>query len=823
MAAYKVHFLAKVAILSELNDQELTELAEYFQWEEYAQGTEIIQQGQERHWFYVLTEGRAEATVNKKGLETMPAITFSPGDTFGEIALFTGQPSPKTILCVENCIVLAMDAEHFARMLIRWPILYKKFIETLSNRLNQVNTGLWEAKHKDFLRAGLQISQYEQKFYGIWGSAKTTKEVENKLTELAQEEGHLLLIGERGTGRQMMAWFLHKRKFGEAAPFVVVDGRHLDQQWGDLMFETHDHDTPSSPMNRGLLDIAEHGTLFIREINLISPRAQLRLAKSLQCRECKCFIIGSINDDPEQLTQRLIPELKACFNLTYKITPLRERKRDIAVIAQGVLEKLALQNNRKTPTLDQEATKLLLSHNYRQGNVTELLQVIERAFYLAEYDVIGLEHVFFGPTAEKLGWSIDLLSWQWVEKLIKKGTFILWLQRICALIFLSIIAIPLVAPSTTLSYLVFTAVWGLWWPALAIISPFLGRVWCTVCPFSYLMDLVQKVFHLNRPVPDFLKKYDYLIITFLFLFIFWIEAVTGMRYNPQLTVVLLASILLSAIISGIIFTRHTWCHHICPLGGFVGTASIGGMLEVRSDATVCLNKCTTYECYKGHGDVPGCPMSMHAPYVDNNLACKMCFNCVRNCPNGAVKFNLRVPAREVWHLVRVNQGYAIFIGVLLMMLLPINYFEPLHQTLSPQKWNLWFTIVYWGSALLAGGMAWLIAKPFKTKAASQRIKLIFAAIPLVLGGYIFYQIHFLPGIGSLMFGVGLKTSAANTQAYYIPALMVGQALAILIGVALSGFSAVMVLVGAKEKSVSKSAKLEQLLPVGKGGSVEQGK
>jgi hypothetical protein len=101
--------------------------------------------------------------------------------------------------------------------------------------------------------------------------------------------------------------------------------------------------------------------------------------------------------------------------------------------------------------------------------------------------------------------------------------------------------------------------------------------------------------------------------------------------------------------------------------------------------------------------------------------------------------------------------------------------------------------------------------------------LIFAAIPLVLGGYIFYQIHFLPGIGSLMFGVGLKTSAGNTQAYYIPALMVGQALAILIGVALSGFSVVMVLVGAKEKSVSKSAKLEQLLPVGKGGSIEQGK
>lgn len=809
MTAYKVHYLAKVEFLSDLNIEELTELAGDFQWKAFDKGTDIIRQDQERHWFYVLTEGKAEVLVNKKGLDTLPVNTFGPGDTFGEISLFTGQPAPNTIRCLDDCMVLALDAELFARMLIRWPILYKRFIEKLSNRLNQLNTGLWEAKHKDFLRSGLQVSQFEQKFYGIWGSTKTTKEVERNLAELAQANGHLLLIGERGTGRQMMAWFIHKGRFGEAAPFVLVDGRHFDQQWGDLMFATQAHEDHLPPLSSGLLDIAEGGTLFIREINLISPRAQLRLAKSLQARGSKCFIIGSLNAGPENLSQRLIPELRDCFIQTYQITPLRERKRDIPVIAQGVLDKLAKQNKRKPPTLDQEATKLLLSHNYRQGNVTELLQVIERAFFLAEHDVIGLEHVFFGPTAEKIGRSINLLSWQWLEKLIKNGEFLLWLQRICTIIFFIIIGLPLVASDTPMAALVFTVVWGLWWPALAIISPFLGRVWCTVCPFSFVMALAQKVFHLNRPVPDLLKKYDYLLITFLFLFIFWVEAVTGMRYNPSYTVMLLISILLSAIITGIIYTRHTWCHHLCPLGGFVGTASIGGMLEVRSDATVCLNKCTTYECYRGKGNVQGCPMSMHLPFVDNNLACKMCFNCVRNCPNGAVKINIRVPAREVWHLVRVNQGYAIFIGVLLVIILPINYFEPLHLSWPLEKWRLWFSIAYWGSAVLAGMLTWLIAKPFKTKAASRRIKLVFAFIPLVLGGYIFYQLHFLPGVSSLMFGLGLKNAAGNTQAYYIPALIVGQALAIMIGIGLTGFSLAMVLLSNKEKPAVNPGPVEQ--------------
>lgn len=815
MTAYKVYFLAKVEFFSELNTQELTELARDFQWEEYARGADIIRQGQERHWFYVLTEGKAEVLVNKEGRDSLQVSSFGPGDTFGEISLFTGHPAPTTIRCLEKCKVLALDSEHFARMLVRWPKLYERFIAKLSARLNQVNIGLWEAKHKEFLRSGLQQTQFEYKFYGLWGSPKTTKEVESKLAELTQNKEHLLLIGERGTGRQMMAWYFHKRQFGEAAPFIVVDGRQFDQQWGDLMFETHGHEgNLPAVRSSGLLDIAEGGTLFIREINLISPRAQLKLAAALRSQEINCLIVGSLKAEPELLAQRLIPELRSCFTQTYKITPLRERKRDIPVIAQGILDKLARQHNRKTPTLNQEATKLLLSHNYRQGNVTELIQVIERAFFLAEEDVIGLEHVFFGPTAEKIGRSVDLLSWPWIEKLIKNGVFILWLQRITTVIFLLITMLLLLAPQTKMTTTLFVLVWGLWWPALAIISPFLGRVWCTVCPFSFVMEQFQKLYHRNLPVPNFLKQYDYLFISFLFPLIFWIEAITGMRFNPVYTGLLLMSILVAAIVIGMIFTRHTWCRHLCPLGGFVGTASIGGMLEVRADAAVCLNKCTTYECYRGKGDLTGCSMSQHAPFVDNNLACKLCFHCVRNCPNGAVKMNLRVPAREVWHLVRVNQGFAIFIGVLLAILIPINYFEPLHRIWPLQKWQLWFSLAYWGTAFTAGVLTWLIARPFQTKAASRRIKLVFAFIPMVLAGYIIYQLHFLPGAGSLMLGLGFKTAAGITQTHYVPALMVGQAVAATIGLALTGITVIMVLLRDKEKPATNPGPVKQTSPPG---------
>lgn len=796
----KSYFLSKVELLSELSMHELEELAEYFQWEEYPRGSDIIRQGQERHWLYVLTQGKAEVLVNKKGLTSMQISSFLPSDYFGEISLFTGKPAPTTVRATEDSRVLALDSEHFARTLIRWPKLYEVFLEKLSQQLNQVNVGLWEAKHKEFLRSGLQLNQFQNKFYGLWGSTKTTREVENKLAELAKNREHLLLIGERGTGRQILAWHLHKRQFGESAPFVVVDGHHFDQQWGDLMFESHTHDDNSTTFkSSSLLDIAESGTLFIREINLISPRAQLKLAEALRVGEIECRIIGSLKREPELLQDRLTPQMKECFTQTYKIPPLRERKKDIPVIAEGVLDKLALQYNRNKVTMTVEAVRLLLTHDYRQGNVTELIQIIERAFFLAEENFIGLEHLFLGPTAEKTGRSINLLSWPWVEKLVQKGIFPLWVQRITTFIFVVIIISLLLAPGTKISAFLLVMVWSLWWPALTILSPFFGRVWCGICPSSFIMERFQKYFHLNRPVPALLKKYDYLFITFLFLLVFWTEVVTIMRYDFLYTSLWLISIVFAASVVGIIFTRHTWCRHLCPLGGFVGMASIGGMLEVRSDANVCLNKCTTHECYRGTENITGCPMSQYAPFVDNNLDCKLCLNCVRNCPNGAVQINLRVPAREVWHLVRVNQGFAIFIGVSLAVLFPVNYFESLQQTMALSEWRLWFTAAFWGTALVAGLLTWLIARPFKTEMTSTRIKLVFAFIPLILSGYMVYQMHFLPGANSVMLGLGLKSAEGAKQTFFIPALIIGQTFAVIFGFTVTVFTIVMVLLRDKKK------------------------
>ena len=798
----KVYCLSNIELLSDLSSAELAELASDFQWENYDLGSEIIKQGQEEHSFYILIKGKVDVMVQKKGLRLWRIRSLGPGDTFGEFSLLNGEAAATTILCHDKCQVLALDSGGFARMLLRWPKLYQTFIGRLTHNLNDANLILSEAKYKEILRSALQLTQYKDKFYGLWGGARTTGEVERKLEELAQPKGHLLLTGERGTGRQMMAWYVHQRQSGNEAPFVVVDGRRFDQQWRDLIVEPAEHEDSTVFHHANLFDIAEGGTLFIREINLISPHTQLKLAQAMDFQKSKCFVIGSLNAESDDLERNVIPELRKCFAHTYEITPLRKRKRDIPILAQGFLEKLAQKNHRNVPTLNQEAIQLLLSHHYQQGNVSELIQVIERAFYIADQDVIGLEQIFFGPTSEQSGHTINLLAWPKLENLLKKGTFIGWLRWATATLFIGLVLLLLFTPEIAVSTKIFALVWGLWWPALALISPFLGRLWCTVCPFSTIMDFVQKRVHKNRAIPDSIIKYDYLIVSFLFLLIFWIEVITGMRFNPSYTAILLISIQVCAIFIAVLYPRHTWCRHFCPLGGFIGTASVGSMLEVRADATVCLNKCTTFECYVGQGNVPGCPMSQHLPFLDNNLDCKLCFNCVRNCPNGSVQVNLRLAGREVWHLVRVNQGYVVFIGVMLAILVPLNYFAPLHGIWPSTSWEVWFSLCYWGAGLTGGMLAWIIAKPFKTKAASLRIKLVFALTPLVLAGHIMYQVAYIPGIRSLLFGVSYETQA-GLLSYNIPATVLAHGIATTFGLVLTGITIALVMLHTKEKRAAR--------------------
>lgn len=205
-----------------------------------------------------------------------------------------------------------------------------------------------------------------------------------------------------------------------------------------------------------------------------------------------------------------------------------------------------------------------------------------------------------------------------------------------------------------------------------------------------------------------------------------------MRTSSTVTGFLLVVILLGAVITSVIFQRQTWCKHICPLGGMIALCSIASPLELRSNTEICLNKCNTFNCYKGTAETEGCPLFQHVPYIDNNQVCKLCLKCVRTCPNDSVQLNLRFPAREILTTHRVNRGLTIFAVVLLFTVLIHAVFESIDY-MDPNTWLIWFTAVYWGVAIVASSVTWyLIRDKIKEDKAIPLFRKIFSIIPALL-------------------------------------------------------------------------------------------
>ncbi len=108
----KVYHLSKVDSLAELNMEELKEVASNFFWEEYHPKDDIIIQGREHNFFYVLVAGQVEVLDNQRSGQTR-INTFGPGDTFGARSLLTSGPAPFTVRCLNDCKVLVMSADQF--------------------------------------------------------------------------------------------------------------------------------------------------------------------------------------------------------------------------------------------------------------------------------------------------------------------------------------------------------------------------------------------------------------------------------------------------------------------------------------------------------------------------------------------------------------------------------------------------------------------------------------------------------------------------------------------------------------------------------------
>ncbi len=243
-------------------------------------------------------------------------------------------------------------------------------------------------------------------FSNIVGRSKAMEAVFDLIETVAPTNSTILVTGESGTGKELVARAIHVNSMRRDRAFVALNCGALPETLleAELFGHMRGAFTGAAVTRKGLLETADHGTVFLDEISEMSPMMQVKLLRVLQERKFRRLggtdeidadirIITATNRD----LARLVAEGKFREDLFYRINvipiqlpPLRERREDIPLLAEHFLAKYREQMRKPVAGISPDAVRCLEAFGW-PGNVRQLENVIERAVALERSPVIQLD------------------------------------------------------------------------------------------------------------------------------------------------------------------------------------------------------------------------------------------------------------------------------------------------------------------------------------------------------------------------------------------------------------------------------------------------
>jgi Nif-specific regulatory protein len=269
-------------------------------------------------------------------------------------------------------------------------------------------------KHElDYLRH-TQQDIYE--FDRIIGSSEALQRVLDMVKKVAKSNTTVLIHGETGTGKELIAGAIHHNSLRTSRNFVKVNCAALQENLLESELFGHEKGafTGADKQRIGRFEQADGGTLFLDEIGDMSASTQAKILRVLQEHEFERLggtrtlrvdvrLIAATNRDLAAMVAagRFREDLYYRLNVvSIEMPPLRERKEDIVPLAAFFIRRFAAELKKKTEGIEPEAQKLLMRYNW-PGNIRELENTIERAMLLAEGHAIATADLRLGemPTA----------------------------------------------------------------------------------------------------------------------------------------------------------------------------------------------------------------------------------------------------------------------------------------------------------------------------------------------------------------------------------------------------------------------------------------
>jgi len=250
--------------------------------------------------------------------------------------------------------------------------------------------------------------QERRQFHGIVGKSEAMRKIYSLVDGLADVDTTILVTGETGTGKELIAEALHHQSTRSRGPFVKVNCAALPENLleSELFGHVRGAFTGATANKMGRFQMAHGGTILLDEIGDISHRTQLSLLRVLQEKEIERVgesrptkvdvrVVTSTNRDLKErvelghFREDLYFRLKV---IEISLPPLRNRREDIPLLIEHLMEKLGRKLKREVTGVSLEAEELLTAYQW-PGNVRELEHVLERSFILCRKGTICVDHL----------------------------------------------------------------------------------------------------------------------------------------------------------------------------------------------------------------------------------------------------------------------------------------------------------------------------------------------------------------------------------------------------------------------------------------------
>ncbi|MEA1911520.1 MAG: sigma-54 dependent transcriptional regulator [Spirochaetota bacterium] len=239
--------------------------------------------------------------------------------------------------------------------------------------------------------------------YELLGKSASMKRVRKLIRRVASHQIPVLITGETGTGKEIVANIIHRNSSVSEGPFIPLHTGAIPREL--VMSELFGHEkgafTGADTLKKGQFELADGGTIFLDEISTMEERTQIILLRVLETKtflrvggtkpiKTDIRIIAATNENLKEAVKRKLFRKDLFYRInafSIKIPPLRKRKKDIVILIHNLIETYNREFDKNIETLSREALRMLLSYSW-PGNVRELENTLMRAVIMTDSNLI---------------------------------------------------------------------------------------------------------------------------------------------------------------------------------------------------------------------------------------------------------------------------------------------------------------------------------------------------------------------------------------------------------------------------------------------------